>query len=179
MAVKGGCVRDLSQQQQQQQQPHSEATGASTAAEDSLTGDQSAASKKRRKVNKKRRVVSKRTKLYISTDPCGSLKDEGELSAHTKDGGGGGGGDMSSYKLVTVIGPLQNESDALIVDKIWNFRSRGPVPRAFWGLFIAERFGLDIWMSMPDLFPVEALAIRQEESGKVFLDANNVVNAVH
>jgi hypothetical protein len=207
MAVKGGCVRDFSQQEQQQRNDSvkdecgvSSASSAIVAApgsevpsllnpnkrkvkpgsvrdaveqpsqalvEEGYGGVSAELRTKTRKVNKKRRIVSKRTKLYISTDPCGSLKEDGD---HSKDA------DVSPYKLVTVIGPLASESEALIVDKIWNFRSRGPVPRAFWGLGIAEWFGLNIWMSMQDLFPAEVLAVRQDENGKVFLDARGVIN---
>lgn len=36
--------------------------------------------------------------------------------------------------------------------------------------YIAEYFRLNIWMSMPDLFPVDALQIRQEDTGKVYIE---------
>jgi len=112
-----------------------------------------------RRQSKRRRTVDKRTKIFYSTDPISELKG---LS-------GGKDTDKTPFKLVAVMGPLETEIDAVKIDKLWNFKSRGPAPRAFWGSIIAEFMGLKMWMSVQDIINLEILKIRQEENGKVYL----------
>jgi hypothetical protein len=112
-----------------------------------------------RRQAKRRRTVDKRTKIFYSTDPISELKS---LS-------GGKENDKTPFKLVAVMGPLETETDAVKVDKLWNFKSRGPAPRMFWGCIIAEFWDLHMWISVKDVMNLEILNIRQDENGKVYL----------
>lgn len=171
MAVKGGYVRNQS-------------SSALTAAHDSASPSSSSSSivspsnalNPRRKINKRCRLVARRTKLYYSTDPLSDIKELGGSPATATVPSTTGGcqatresNDRSPWKVVAIIGPLEKESHAVLVNTIWNHKSRGPMPRAIWGLLIAEHFHLKIWISIADLFMLEGLQIRQEPGGKVFL----------
>jgi len=112
-----------------------------------------------RRQKKRRRTVDKRTKIFYSTDPISELNTLGA----------GKDTDKTPFKLVAVMGPLDTETDAVKVDKLWNFKSRGPAPRMFWGCIIAEFWGLKIWISVQDVINLEVLRIRQDEAGRVYL----------
>lgn len=154
MAVKGGCVREAVP-------PASGALDAAAASTASGSNESSASgSPEAGRPKKRRRTVDRRTKIFCSPNPPACLT---ELAGGEKDH------DKVPFKIVAAMGPVDSESDAVKIERLWNFRSRGPTPRAFWGKIIADKLRLNMWMSVKDLLNFEALDVRQEESGKVYL----------
>lgn len=94
------------------------------------------------------------------------------------EGGGGGGGAITtiipdqdlvantatplrrkrksfSYQIVSIIGPCSRREEAVMIETVWNFRSRAVAPRMVFASVIAERFKIKSWHDIQCMFHIK------------------------
>lgn len=59
------------------------------------------------------------------------------------------------YRMVLLVGTFNNRESAERFHRLWDFKSRGPIPRAAWGEKIAKHFKLNIYGDLGEIFNCE------------------------